>query len=151
MKSLLSVPLSELESRLALLGQPRFRAKQIQKWLFTPGVTQFEQMTNLPKPLREALSQEFTLRTMHVAAILGTEADPAEKFLLELEDGNRIEAVILHNEQGQHSNTKGQRPDTEIPTSDRFHGTWFFHLKKGTFLNQGLPAFHSENRDKTGF
>ncbi|MBQ4143333.1 MAG: 23S rRNA (adenine(2503)-C(2))-methyltransferase RlmN [Thermoguttaceae bacterium] len=103
MRSLLHLTLSELESWLASQNQPKFRAKQIRKWLFTPGVTQFEQMTNLPKPLREALSQEFTLRTMHPAAILGTESDPAEKFLLELEDGNRIEAVILHNEQGQHS------------------------------------------------
>ncbi|MBQ6108251.1 MAG: 23S rRNA (adenine(2503)-C(2))-methyltransferase RlmN, partial [Thermoguttaceae bacterium] len=102
-RSLLSLTSSELESWFAARKQPKFRVKQLMKWLCTPGITEFEQMTNLPKALREALSAEFSLRSMRVVTVLGTEADPAEKFLLELEDGNRIEAVILHNEQGQHT------------------------------------------------
>ncbi len=60
-------------------------------------------MSNLPATLRVSLEEDFTLRTMRVVTVLGTETDPAEKFLLELADGNRIEAVILHNEQGQHT------------------------------------------------
>lgn len=102
-RSLLSLTSSELESWFAARKQPKFRVKQLMKWLCTPGITAFDQMTNLPKALRDALSAEFSLRSMRVVTVLGTEADPAEKFLLELEDGNRIEAVILHNEQGQHT------------------------------------------------
>lgn len=103
MKSLISLTFAELEAWFAERKQPKFRIRQVRKWLCVPGVTSFEQMTNLPKALREELSACFALRTMKVVAVLGTERDPAEKFLLELEDGNRIEAVILHNDQGQHT------------------------------------------------
>jgi len=103
MRSLLPLSSSELETWFASHNQPKFRVKQLLKWLYTPGITGFEQMTNLPKSLRDALNAEFTLRSMRVVTVLGTEADPAEKFLLELEDGNRIEAVVLHNDQGQHT------------------------------------------------
>ncbi|MBE6427158.1 MAG: 23S rRNA (adenine(2503)-C(2))-methyltransferase RlmN [Planctomycetaceae bacterium] len=101
--SLLSLPITELNSWFAAQKQPKFRVNQLLKWLYSPGISEFDQMTNLPKSLREALKNSFTLRTMKVAAVLGSEESPAEKFLLELEDGNRIEAVILHNAQGQHS------------------------------------------------
>lgn len=101
--SLLNLPSSELASWFAAQNQPKFRVKQLLKWVYLPGIRSFAQMTNLPQTLRETLEQSFTLRTMKVAAVLGTETASAEKFLLELEDQNRIEAVILHNAQGQHT------------------------------------------------
>ncbi len=102
-KSLLDLAPSELEAWFAEQKQPKFRIRQLRKWLCVPGITEFAQMSNLPTSLRASLEENFTLRTMRVAAVLGTETDAAEKFLLELTDGNRIEAVILHNEQGQHT------------------------------------------------
>ncbi|MDO4629843.1 MAG: 23S rRNA (adenine(2503)-C(2))-methyltransferase RlmN [Planctomycetia bacterium] len=102
-KSLLDLAPGELEAWFAEQKQPKFRVRQLRKWLCVPGITEFSQMSNLPATLRASLEENFTLRTMRVVTVLGTETDPAEKFLLELADGNRIEAVILHNEQGQHT------------------------------------------------
>lgn len=103
MQSLLNLSLSELETWFASQKQPKFRIRQLQKWMYTPNITAFELMTNLPLSLRQSLSENFVLRTMKIVTVQGRESDPAEKFLLELSDGNRIEAVILHNDQGQHT------------------------------------------------
>ncbi len=101
--SILNISPTELASWFSAQKQPKFRVKQLLKWLYLPGIRQFEQMTNLPQALRATLENTFTLRTMKVVTTLGSETASAEKFLLELEDKNRIEAVILHNAQGQHS------------------------------------------------
>ncbi|MDO5112839.1 MAG: 23S rRNA (adenine(2503)-C(2))-methyltransferase RlmN [Planctomycetia bacterium] len=80
-----------------------YRFRQFRKWLFQPGVTSFESMSNLPRSLRKMLAETFTLRTMQVLAKSGEETESAEKFLLQLADGNRIETVLLHNDSGEHS------------------------------------------------
>ncbi len=102
-RSLLSLDAAELESWFTAQKQPKFRIRQLQKWMFTPNITSFESMTNLPQSLRQTLEKNFVLRTMKIVTVQGEESDPAEKFLLELSDGNRIETVILHNDQGQHT------------------------------------------------
>ena len=103
MQSLFAVSQDTLKCWFAEHQQPAFRLRQLQQWLFQPGVTTFEQMSNLPKALREQLAQDFCLRTTKVLTRSGTESSSAEKFLLELADGNTIECVLLHNEQGQHT------------------------------------------------
>ena len=103
MKNIFEITPQEGETWCLAQGQPKFRWKQIREWLFQPGMTDFSQMSNLPKALRETLAAEFFLRGSRVVTVQGTERDPAEKFLLELQDGNRIEMVILHNDQGEHT------------------------------------------------
>ncbi|MBF0990583.1 MAG: 23S rRNA (adenine(2503)-C(2))-methyltransferase RlmN, partial [Atopobium sp.] len=43
---------------VASLGQPKFRVKQIEEWIWSKGATSFDQMSNLPKTLREELSTQ---------------------------------------------------------------------------------------------
>ena len=103
MKNIFEITPKDGEAWCVAQGQPKFRWKQVREWLMVPGVTDFAQMSNLPKTFRETLSAEFSLRASRVVTVQGTEHDPAEKFLLELWDGNRIEMVILHNDQGEHT------------------------------------------------
>ena len=85
---------SELESALAERGQPRFRATQIQAWLYKRGVTDFHAMTDLPADLREALARDFVMRTPELVSRHRSE-DGTEKFLLRLPDQRQIESVFI--------------------------------------------------------
>lgn len=83
-----------LESLLTELGQPAFRVKQVEQWLYGKGIRSFDQMTNLPASLRETLSQRLTLpypttETREIAT------DGTRKYLLRLADGATVETVGL--------------------------------------------------------
>jgi 23S rRNA (adenine2503-C2)-methyltransferase len=90
--------LNELEALFADLGEPRYRAKQVAAWVFQRGATSLQQMTDLPKGLRERLSERATIGTSAVVASERSAIDGTEKLLLEYEDGERIEAVLLRDE-----------------------------------------------------
>jgi len=78
-------------------GLPAYRAVQVRKWLFQKRVAAFEQMTDLPAPLRQQLAAEFQIWTTRVAKHRKA-ADGTEKLLLELHDGQRIECVLLRDD-----------------------------------------------------
>ena len=61
-----SLSVEELTEQLSSRGFPAFRAKQIRQWL-DKGVSDFEQMTNIPKDLRLVLSELYTVPTVTVS------------------------------------------------------------------------------------
>ena len=73
---------------------PRFRTRQIRRWLFDSKAESFREMTDLPSDLREDLARDFQFWTTRVAAHSRAE-DGTEKLLLELHDQQRIECVLL--------------------------------------------------------
>jgi 23S rRNA (adenine2503-C2)-methyltransferase len=83
-----------LESALAELGYPRFHARQIFRWIYRRGVTNAEDMTDLPRELRAAAAVNFRLTT---PALVQRErsTDGTEKFVLRLGDGRTIESVFI--------------------------------------------------------
>jgi 23S rRNA (adenine2503-C2)-methyltransferase len=86
--------LGELEAALLAIGHPAFHARQIYSWIYRKGVTDFEQMTNLSRQLRADLAQRFRISTP-VVREKETSEDGTVKWLLELEDGQRIESVFI--------------------------------------------------------
>jgi 23S rRNA (adenine2503-C2)-methyltransferase len=90
--------LKELESFVEGLGEPSYRAKQIAEWVFARGARTFDEMTNLPKSLRERLSEIATLACAEVVDHRESKVDGTRKLLLEFEDGARSEAVMLRDE-----------------------------------------------------
>ena len=84
----------ELEARFKGWGQPAYRAGQLLAWLYVQRVTDWEAMTNLPKPLREQLRQNFTLHTLELVRLQGAR-DTTQKFLWRLSDGSLIESVLI--------------------------------------------------------
>ncbi|MBM3969951.1 MAG: 23S rRNA (adenine(2503)-C(2))-methyltransferase RlmN [Planctomycetes bacterium] len=85
---------SELTDWVVTRGWPKFRAGQLQKWLFVRRATSFEQMTDLPKPMREQLAAEFRLFSAEVESHQ-VASDRTEKLLLKLADGETIECVLM--------------------------------------------------------
>ncbi|HDQ72393.1 MAG TPA: 23S rRNA (adenine(2503)-C2)-methyltransferase, partial [Chloroflexi bacterium] len=88
----------ELQSLLDDLGQPSYRARQIWEWLYVHLATDFDQMTNLPKSLRETLARETTIGVPQVADTIRSPDGRTRKDLLQLDDGETIEAVLMHYE-----------------------------------------------------
>ena len=64
--NLLTLPLPELETLLKSWGQPAFRARQIHTKLFEQGVTNIDDMTDLPKKLRATLKERATIGSLHL-------------------------------------------------------------------------------------
>jgi 23S rRNA (adenine2503-C2)-methyltransferase len=76
------------------LGEAPFRADQIRRWIFGKRVTDFEQMHDLSKPLRAALTGSFRLFASEIVRHQ-VASDRTEKLLLKLEDGSHIECVLM--------------------------------------------------------
>ena len=101
MTDIKSMTQPELSQFLGELGEPAFRAKQVFTWLHR-GVTSFEEMTNLSKPLREKLAEQCFITAPVVARKQESKLDGTIKYLWELADGNCIETVLM---QYHHGNT----------------------------------------------
>jgi 23S rRNA (adenine2503-C2)-methyltransferase len=93
-RPLLDVPADELRAWLRERGQPPMRARQIRRWLLQDVAGSFEQMTDLPRALRQELAASFVPLGMEVARHL-TASDDTHKLLLRLQDGRLIECVLI--------------------------------------------------------
>jgi len=97
MTDLLNLSWPELETFMAALGEPRFRALQIWQWIWQKNVTDFELMTNVSKATRAKLASVACCRVPEIVTVQ-TAADGTEKLLLRLADGAMIETVIIPSE-----------------------------------------------------
>lgn len=82
----------QLADALKELGQPAFRVKQIEEWVWEKGVSSFDDMTNLPKTLRERLAEHYSLGAV-TRAVKQVSEDGSRKYLLTYPDGTKVECV----------------------------------------------------------
>ena len=97
--NLKSMTLPELTAVLKELGQPQFRAKQVYTWLHR-GVRAYDEMTNLPKSLRDTLAREYPICAPKVVRRQESARDGTIKYLWELSDGNCVETVLMRYHYG---------------------------------------------------
>ena len=97
--NLKSLTQPELANILKELGQPAFRAKQIFTWLHR-GVRSYDEMTNLPKGLRDTLAQQYPINAPKVVRKQESKKDGTIKYLWELSDGNCVETVLMRYNYG---------------------------------------------------
>ena len=100
-KDILSMLPEEIETELENLGEPKYRALQVFTWLHR-GVRDFEEMSNLSKPLRQKLRENYSLYRPRVLKKQVSQIDGTIKYLWELADGNAVETVVM---QYKHGNT----------------------------------------------
>ncbi|WP_248926446.1 23S rRNA (adenine(2503)-C(2))-methyltransferase RlmN [Paenibacillus hamazuiensis] len=91
--------LEEWQEWVKANGESAFRGGQIFDWLYVKRVGSFEEMTNLPKALREKLAAQFNFVTLKEIARQQSK-DGTVKFLFELEDKNAIETVVMKHNYG---------------------------------------------------
>ena len=89
----------EIAGILKELGQPAFRAKQVYTWLHK-GVRSYDEMTNLPKALRDQLSENYPINAPKVVRKQESQKDGTIKYLWQLSDGNCVETVLMRYNYG---------------------------------------------------
>lgn len=95
-RHLLDLSVDELKQWLSEKGQPSFRAGQIWKWVCQRRVTDFHQMSDLPKSLRDDLEQSFRVFVTTERAVVESR-DGTDKLLIGLPDGGEVECVLLRD------------------------------------------------------
>ena len=145
MTDLLNLSWPELESFMAALGEPRFRALQVWQWIWQKNVTDFDLMTNVSKSTRAKLAE---VACCHVPEIVKvqTAADGTEKLLLRLADGAMVETVIIPSEAHDGSIRTAQCLSSQIgcPMGCTFCSTggmgFIRNMTAGEILSQILVA-----------
>ena len=97
--NLKSLTLPELAAVLKEQNQPAFRAKQVYTWLHK-GVRSYEEMTNLPKSLRDILAEQYPINPPQVVRKQESARDGTIKYLWQLSDGNCVETVLMRYNYG---------------------------------------------------
>ena len=93
-RGLLELSREELLAWLQAHGQPPLRARQLRRWVVVGRATSFDQMTDLPRGLRERLAAEFSPFATTVDRRLSS-SDGTQKLLVRLHDGHLVECVLL--------------------------------------------------------
>ena len=84
----------ELRDFISSFGKERYRTIQIMRWLYKEGVRSIDEMTNLSKKFRQELTEISFISVLHPIKVEQSK-DGTKKFLFQLEDGNRIESVLI--------------------------------------------------------
>ena len=97
--NLKSMTLPELTAVIKELRQPAFRGKQVYSWLHK-GVRSYDEMTNLPKGLRDTLAERYPICPPEVVRRQESKKDGTIKYLWQLSDGNCVETVLMRYHYG---------------------------------------------------
>ncbi len=99
MTDLKSMLPAEIEEYLVNIGEKRFRAKQIFRWI-SAGETEIDNMTDLSVALREKLKADCFITEAKIVSKLVSKIDGTVKYLFELADGEKIETVFMRYKYG---------------------------------------------------
>ena len=92
--NLLGLTLPKMEEFFLSIGEKKFRGAQMVKWIHQRGVTDFDQMTNLSKSLRDRLNEIAEVRPPKVT-FQGDSEDGTRKWLMEVDGGSKVETVYI--------------------------------------------------------
>lgn len=99
-KDIRALTLEELTDDMVKLGFPQFRGKQIFSWLHEKCVLSFDEMTDIPKNMREKLAEEYYLPNCRINTKLVSQKDGTVKYLFSLDDGEYVESVVMKYKYG---------------------------------------------------
>ena len=98
MENIYNYRLEELKEYFKNINEKEFKATQVYEWLYKKRVKSFDEMTNIKKEVIEKLKQDFSIEPLK---ILKKQIDTDVcKYLFELEDKNKIEAVLMKHDYG---------------------------------------------------
>ena len=98
MESIFNLKYDDLVDYFLSIGEKKFKAEQVFKWIYEKRVYDFSLMTNISKDLQEKLSEHFDISMLTLKK--KQESKDTNKYLFELADGNYIEAVLMKHDYG---------------------------------------------------
>ncbi len=99
MTDIKSMSIEELKNLMVQLKEKPFRAKQIYSWLHEHLITSWDEAGNLPKSLKEKLS-DYPITVLEMVDQQISAIDGTRKYLFRLSDGNVIESVLMKYKHG---------------------------------------------------
>jgi 23S rRNA (adenine2503-C2)-methyltransferase len=93
--SLIGMSLDGFISIVTEYDEPKYRAEQIFNWTYKRYVQSIEEMENLPKQLKDSLANNYILNPLKLLKVTGSKSAKTRKYLLECQDGEKIEAVLM--------------------------------------------------------
>ena len=98
MQNIYGYSIEDLEKYFESIGEKKFKATQVFEWLYKKRVTSFDDMTNIKKDVITKLKADFSIDQLH---IIDKKSDvDVHKYLFELNDSEKIEAVLMNHDYG---------------------------------------------------
>lgn len=98
MKNIYDYSLTKLEEYFLSIGEKKFKAVQVYDWLYKKRITNFDEMTNIKKDVLNKLKSDFSFARLEILSRL--DDIDVHKYLFKLDDGNKVEAVLMHHDYG---------------------------------------------------
>jgi len=98
MQNIYGISLKELETYFLENNEKKFKAEQVFAWLYKNRVKTFEEFSNIKKETIEKIKKDFTMNNLKIIKKL--QDDSTAKYLFELDDNNKIEAVLMKHDYG---------------------------------------------------
>ena len=98
MKNVYGMSMQKLEDYFLNIGQKKFKAIQVYEWLYDKRISSFDDMTNIKKDVINSLKNDFTMDKLKL--LTKKQGKDVCKYLFELQDGNKIEAVLMYHDYG---------------------------------------------------
>ena len=93
-----SMTLKDLETYFINIGEKKFKAIQVYDWLYRKRVKSFDEMTNVKKTVIDKLKEDYKINKLKILKVQN--GKDVHKYLFELHDGNKIEAVLMNHDYG---------------------------------------------------
>ncbi|MFZ7132049.1 MAG: 23S rRNA (adenine(2503)-C(2))-methyltransferase RlmN [Eubacteriales bacterium] len=95
MINLIGFTKEDMMNLMVKIGQPRYRGNQIYRWIYREGINRLNEMTNIPKVLKEELLRDYEIKHIQIYKVFKDAKDDTYKFLLLLHDQHLIECVLM--------------------------------------------------------
>ena len=99
MTDIKSMTPAELKELMLSVGEKPFRARQIYEWLHQHLAVSYDEMSNLPKSLKQKLA-DWPVTALEIMDVQVSKIDSTRKYLFRLSDGNMIESVLMKYHHG---------------------------------------------------
>ncbi|MBD5452575.1 MAG: 23S rRNA (adenine(2503)-C(2))-methyltransferase RlmN [Lachnospiraceae bacterium] len=139
-----SLSLEELKAEMETIGEKPFRAKQLYEWLHVKLARDYDEMTNIPKSLKEKLSDGYTYTSLNIVEVQTSKIDGTKKYLFALNDGNLVESVWMKY---HHGNSVCISSQVGCRMGCRFCASTIGGLERGLLPSEMLDQIYAISRD----
>lgn len=146
-KILKGLTLEELQGFCSEVAEPKYRAKQIFSWMYGHLAESFEEMQNLPKPLRKKLTEISSLNTLKYVTSRVSSSTGTKKYIFETAEGNRIESVLIPESR---RNTLCISTQAGCPLDCKFCATGLMGYKKNLSAGEIFDQYKLAVKDSDG-